>query len=90
MIKSACRRTAERLTPYVDEALPAAERAEVEQHLEKCPPCRAALTQEKGGRRILRECAGRLAARSLPARLRARCEAIARKSGKRKADGSTE
>jgi anti-sigma factor RsiW len=30
----------ERVTGYVDEALPAAERAEIESHLRECPPCR--------------------------------------------------
>ena len=33
-----CRRTADRLTSYVDDALPAGERADVERHLGACPP----------------------------------------------------
>jgi anti-sigma factor RsiW len=73
---SSCRRIAERLTPFVDDALPSEERAEIEQHLDRCPPCRAAAVREQGGRAVVRECAGRLKA-GLPPGLRTRCEALA-------------
>src|SRR5687767_12778589 len=75
---SDCRRTADRLTPYVDEALPPAERADVEQHLNACPPCRVSAEHEQGGRTVLRERADRLRAEPLPPGLRSRCAAIAR------------
>lgn len=74
---SDCRRTAERLASYVDETLPAADRAEVERHLAACPPCRRAAGEEQGGRTVLRECAERLRTEPLPPGLRSRCEAIA-------------
>jgi anti-sigma factor RsiW len=73
-----CRRTAGRVTPYVDNALPTDERAEVERHLDACPPCRRGAEQEQGGRTVLRECAGRLKSEPLPPGLRSRCESLAR------------
>jgi anti-sigma factor RsiW len=73
-----CHRTADRLTPYVDETLPAAERAEVDAHLDACPPCRAAAIQEAGGRAVLRERAVQLRSLPLPPGLRTRCLAHAR------------
>jgi anti-sigma factor RsiW len=75
---SECRRTVDRLTPYVDEALPPAERAEVEDHLNACPPCRVSAVKEEGGKTLLRERAGQLRAEPLPPGLRTRCAAIAR------------
>jgi anti-sigma factor RsiW len=73
-----CRRTAERVTPYVDETLPPGERAEVERHLNACPPCRRTAEQEQYGRTVLRHCADRLKAQPVPPGLRSRCEALAR------------
>ena len=75
---SDCRRIVERLTPWADEALPAAERAEVDRHLAACPPCRVAADSERAGRQILRACAARLPSEPLPPGLRSRCEAMAR------------
>jgi anti-sigma factor RsiW len=72
-----CRRTTDRLTPYVDEALPPAERADVEQHLDACPPCRVTARQEEGGRAVLRDRADRLRNEPLPPGLRTRCAALA-------------
>jgi anti-sigma factor RsiW len=86
MSKSNCRRTAERLAAYVDEALPADERGEVERHLERCPPCLEAALREKVGRKALRSVAAKLGCESLPPGLRERCEAIARERRKRKVD----
>jgi anti-sigma factor RsiW len=55
-----CRETSERLTPYVDDALPPEERTDIERHLNACPPCRQSAVEEQGGRTVVRECASRL------------------------------
>lgn len=73
-----CQRTAGRLASYVDDLLPAAEQADVEQHLGACPPCRAAALRERGARTVVREHARGLADVPLPPGLRSRCEAVAR------------
>ena len=73
-----CQRTAGRLASFIDDLLPAAEQADVEQHLGACPPCRAAALRERGGRTVLREHARGLADVSLPPGLRSRCEALVR------------
>lgn len=73
-----CQRTAARLTPYVDGALPAGEQADLERHLDHCAPCRAAALREKGARRVLREQSRALTDTPLPPGLRTRCEALAR------------
>lgn len=73
-----CRRTDERLTRYVDEALADNERAEVDRHLDACPPCRKVMVEELGARTVLRECADKLRGEPLPPGLRSRCEALAR------------
>lgn len=78
-----CRRTAGRVTPYVDNALPHKERAEVEQHLDACPPCRHGAEQEQAGRTVLRECAERLKSTPLPPGLRSRCESLAREHARK-------
>ena len=78
MMRGECERTAQRLTSFVDGTLPLHERADVERHLDACPPCRAAATQEQGGRTILREQARGLLDAPLPPGLRSRCEALTR------------
>lgn len=75
---SDCRRIVERLTPYVDNALPVDERLEVERHLAGCPPCRTAAAEEAGGRTVMRQRASQLKGCILPPGLRSRCEALAR------------
>jgi anti-sigma factor RsiW len=82
MMNDDCRRTADRLTSYVDNALPPGEQADVEQHLNACPPCRTAATQESGARAVLREKAPALTDVPLPPGLRSRCEALAREHGR--------
>jgi anti-sigma factor RsiW len=82
-----CRRAGERLTPYVDGELPPGERVELDQHLERCPPCRTAANQEQGARVVLRECADRLR-EPLPPGLRSRCEALAREQARVRAVSS--
>jgi anti-sigma factor RsiW len=72
-----CKRTAERLTPYVDEELPPAERVAVEGHLDRCPPCRRSAVEEQSGRTLVRECADRLERPAPPPGLRSRCEQLA-------------
>ncbi len=76
---SGCRATLARLTAFVDGALGETERADVERHLDACPPCRGAEGLERGGRTLLQARAPRLQqAEMLPPGLRTRCEALAR------------
>ena len=84
---SDCRRTAERLTPYVDRALGERERAEVADHLAACPRCRADAVRVETGRAALRQCAERLLDEPLPPGLRTRCEALARAHAIRRQGG---
>ena len=85
---SECRRTADRLTPFVDEALPPAERKDVESHLDDCPPCRVSADHQQGGRAVLRERADQLRSEPLPPGLRSRCTALAREHARRAATPS--
>jgi anti-sigma factor (TIGR02949 family) len=81
-MKPNCRRICDLLTEYADGALPDAQRAEVQRHLDACPPCRAIAGKECGARQLLRACAGRLrGAEPLPADLRSRCQAASRRAG---------
>ena len=66
-----CRDVEDRITPLVDGELVAAEADAVSAHLAACPPCRRAAEQEQLCRRVLKECAPRLAAHA-PVALRAR------------------
>lgn len=66
-----CRDVEDRITPLVDGELVAAEAEAVSAHLAACPPCRRAADQERLCRRVLRECAPRLAAHA-PFALKAR------------------
>jgi anti-sigma factor RsiW len=75
---SDCRITAERLTAFIDLALPPAERGAVERHLLVCVSCRAAEKLERGGQVVVRASAVRLSETVLPPGLRTRCEALAR------------
>jgi anti-sigma factor RsiW len=78
MMNDDCRRTAGRLTSYVDDTLPSGERADVERHLAACARCRTASSLERGARSVLREQARHLSSVALPPGLRSRCEALAR------------
>src|ERR671913_1468716 len=71
-----CRRTLEQLAPYHDGVLPPGEQAEVERHLESCPPCRRLAAGASGGRTVLRHRAEPLRTSALPPGLRSRCEAL--------------
>jgi hypothetical protein len=66
--KLACRGLVEAVTDYLENALPAAERARVEGHLAECPPCRTYLEQM----RLTIRATGRLAEESISAEARAR------------------
>jgi anti-sigma factor RsiW len=79
-MKPACRRICDLLTQYADGTLAAAERAEVERHLEACPPCRVVAGKECGARQLLRACADRLRADQVPQTLRSRCQELSRRS----------
>jgi anti-sigma factor RsiW len=82
-MKESCRRIVERFTAYLDEALGPQEQAEVEQHLNACPPCREDASRQRGAREVLRACADRLREGPLPPGLRARCEAAAKAQARR-------
>jgi len=79
-MKPTCRRICDLLTQYADGALPAAEHAEVQRHLEACPPCRVIAGKECGARQLLRACADRLRADQVPEALRSRCQELSRRS----------
>lgn len=81
-MKPNCRRICDMLTEYADGTLPDAQRAEVQRHLDACPPCRVIADKECGARQLLRACADRLrGTEPLPADLRARCQAASRRAG---------
>jgi anti-sigma factor RsiW len=75
---SECRRTIDRLAPYVDRLLPPDEHADVDRHLNKCAPCRHLAARERGGQAVLRQESAQLRSEPLPPGLRSRCEALAR------------
>lgn len=75
-MKPNCRRICDLLAQYADGSLSEAERAEVQRHLDACPPCRTIAGQECGARQLLRACADRLRAGSLPPGLESRCRSL--------------
>ena len=75
---SECRKTIDRLTPYVDGQLSSAELAEIDRHLNACEPCRRLAAAERGGQAVLRGTAPRLRTATLPPGLRTRCATLAR------------
>jgi anti-sigma factor RsiW len=77
-----CGRILDRLAEYVDELLSADERAEVDQHLGKCPPCRNCATEEQVARTVLRARAARLRSPSVSPDVRSRCAALLRAKGR--------
>jgi anti-sigma factor (TIGR02949 family) len=83
-MKPNCRRICDLLTQYADGTLSDAQRADVQRHLDACPPCRATAGKECGARELLRACAQRLrGAEPLPPDLRTRCQAAARGTASR-------
>jgi anti-sigma factor (TIGR02949 family) len=79
-MKPNCRRICDLLVQYADGTLPDAQRAEVQNHLDACPPCRVIAGKECGARQLLRACAGRLRSEPLPPGLRSRCQALSSSS----------
>jgi anti-sigma factor RsiW len=79
-MKPACRRICDLLAQYADGTLPAAEQAEVQRHLEACPPCRVSAGKECGARQLLQARADRLRAGEVPQTLRLRCQELSRRS----------
>jgi anti-sigma factor (TIGR02949 family) len=78
-MKPNCRRICDMLVQYADGTLSDTQRAEVQRHLDACPPCRATAGKECGARELLRACAQRLrGAEPLPPDLRTRCQAASR------------
>ena len=75
-MKPNCQRICDLLAQYADGTLTEAQRAEVQRHLDACPPCQAIAGQECGARQLLRACADRLRAGPLPPGLRSRCQAL--------------
>ena len=71
-----CPRILERLAAYVDELLTPDERADVERHLGRCPPCQNCASEERTARMLLRARAFCLRSSELPPALRARCEQL--------------
>ncbi len=71
-----CRRTAERLTAFLDAELTAGSRADVQRHLDACPACHHLAAIERGGRTLLRQRAARVTP-PVPTALRDRCQALA-------------
>src|SRR5213075_1547022 len=83
---SKCRDLDPLFAPYADGDVPAADRASVEAHLAKCPPCRDRVAEQRTVRAAL--AAGRPSLRaSAPEELRARCAAHAGASRRRLAGG---
>jgi anti-sigma factor RsiW len=79
-MKPTCARICGLLAQYADGALPVAEHAEVQRHLEACPPCRVIAGKECGARQLLRACADRLRGDQVPQALRSRCQELSRRS----------
>ena len=79
-MKPTCRRICDLLAQYADGTLSAVERADVQRHLEACPPCRVIAGKECGARQLLRVCADRLRTGQVPETLRSRCEELSRRS----------
>jgi len=74
---SSCRSIDPLVTPYVDGELRPAERAEVDAHLRRCPPCQTRVTAEAAVRELLRGRRETLAADPPSDALRSRCAGLA-------------
>jgi anti-sigma factor RsiW len=66
------------VTPFIDGALPEADRRSVEHHLSVCPPCHSRVAAERGVRDLIRACVPALSKAEAPDALHARCWAMAR------------
>src|SRR5262245_58220762 len=61
------------VTPYGDDQLPEDTRAQVDQHMRACPPCRARVTAEQAVHDLIRARRTALIAPCAPAALHSRC-----------------
>jgi len=68
------------VTPYVDGELAPDDRALVDEHLRRCPPCNARCLAEQAARNLVRARRPGLGAQRASDALRARCESLARAS----------
>jgi anti-sigma factor RsiW len=74
------------VTPYVDGELPTAERALVDDHLDRCPPCHSRVAAESAVRALMRARKPGLTAQRASASLHAQCSGLA--SGTRDASAA--
>ncbi len=75
---SDCKRIGALITSYVDDALEASSRADVDQHISACRGCRDHVTRERGARAAVRQCAETLTNQPLPPGLESRGASIVR------------
>src|SRR5262245_63503014 len=68
------------VTRYVDGELTPADRALVDDHLRRCPPCQGRVSAESAGRELLRAHRSRFVAERAPMDLHARCARLAEES----------
>jgi anti-sigma factor RsiW len=78
MPKPSCEKLEPLVTPFVDGALPDADRRAVEDHLRVCPPCHSRVTAEREVHELIRERAPALNQTCAPDALHAKCWQIAR------------
>src|SRR5262245_53802028 len=76
------------VTPYIDGELDAADRTLVQQHLQRCPPCRSRVVAEQSVRELMLARRPGLCRDHAPALLRSHCAAAARFSGASRARGA--
>jgi anti-sigma factor RsiW len=74
----ACRSIEPLVTPYVDGELAGSERNALEQHLDRCPPCRARVGVEQSVRALFQAQRPVLRSQCAPGALRARCASLCR------------
>jgi len=76
------------VTPYIDGELDAADRTLVQQHLQRCPPCRSRVVAEQSVRELMLARRPGLCRDHAPALLRSHCAAAARFSRAASARGA--
>jgi anti-sigma factor RsiW len=76
------------VTPYVDGELREADRLLVDEHLQRCDPCRSRVAWESSVRRLVRSNRGSLTADRAPASLYVTCREILTADGRRAVAGS--
>jgi anti-sigma factor RsiW len=75
------------VTPYLDSELPAADRALVDEHLRRCPPCRSRVDAERAARELVRTRKASFMVHA-PDTLRIRCSALLQAAPASKSVGS--